>query len=233
MRITVYHLTSSIFITSIKERGLISTDIRQKLPQLCYAMNDIIKVLEQKHRDFGYDWGEPAGFHDNCQRMADRDYKNCSGMDFEYGNVYVTPSKTRISIYNNYEFGSELITYFYRLYRCLFWKFNDKSKEDFDAKYPELVSIIRIKDKKNLILMSQVDTEDLLTDTGNQLDEGEMDLIQFMVEKYDGDVQRSYRMKRTLYPGELEVMTIENKNFLAFGKLSEYIIPDNWNQVVL
>ena len=132
-------------LKSIKEHGLSAIDIRKALPDLSVAMNEIIDTVDRKYSELGIDWGENAGFPGNCKRMANREYKNQSGMDYEYGSVYVTLSQSRILIYYSYEFGSELITYFYRLYRCLFVKLKDNSRDAFDAKYRKLVDVINIE----------------------------------------------------------------------------------------
>lgn len=231
MKLIVYHVTSTIFINSIKEHGLIGIDIRHKLPKLSEAMSEIIDTLDRNYADLGCDWGEAIGFRANCQRMADSKYKNQSGMDYEYGSVYVTSSKSRISIYNSYEFGSELITYFFKLYQCLYQKHRDKSKAEFDSKYPELIKIISIENKGNLVLKAEVDTSDLMTDTGKILNEEDIKSIQFMQKACNGDVQRSYRMSRTLRPDEIEIMTLDEETFKSVGKLSEYKIPSTWTQV--
>ena len=232
MRLTVYHATSSIFMRSIKGRGLVGIDIRKKLPSLSNAMNEMIGRLDQGYSCAGTDWGEPIGIRGNCQRMANTEYKNRSGMDYEYGSVYVTPSMTRIAIYNNNEFGSELLTYFYRLYRCLYQKHEDKAKTEFDAKYPELINVISIENRKNLIFKSDVDTSDLLNDsTGAALEEAEVEYIQFMQKAGNDDVQRSYRMAKVLNPDEIEVLTLEKDNFASFGMLSDFEIPDTWEQI--
>ena len=232
MKMEVYHVTSSIFIKSIKEQGLIGVDIRKKLPNLSVAMTEIIKYLELNYSNYGYDWGEPICFHDNCKRMADINYKNRSNMDYEYGSAYVTPCKRRIKIYYSCEFGSELITYFYKLYKCLFIKFNDEYKSDFDNKYPELVNIINIKEKKNLILKATVDTSDMLTDAGSEIDEKEIDLIKTLEKTEDG-VQRSYRLKRALKPNEIKVFSMDGEEWIFESLLSEYEIPSEWDQVNL
>ncbi len=231
MELVVYHVTSSIFIKSIKDNGLIGVDLRRKLPTLSVAMSEIINILDCKYSDSKYDWGESSGFRDNCKRMADTEYKNGSGQDYEYGNAYVTSSVSRLAIYNSYEFGSELLTYFYRLYRCLYQKYCDESKIIFDAKYPELVRIISVEYKRNLILKAEVDTSDLMHDTGGHLNEKDIDYIQLMKKECNGDVQRSYRMARTLNPNEIEIMTMDGKMLNSLGKLLEYVIPDKWPQV--
>lgn len=232
MKLTVYHTTSSIFLRSIKEHGLMGVDIRQKLPNLSIAMKEMIDRLDHYYSSYGTDWGENPGFRGNCQRMANTEYKNQSGMDYEYGNAYVTPSRIRIAIYNSYEFGSELLTYFFRLYRCLYQKHEDKTKAEFDAKYPELIKIIGIKNKKNLILKAEVDTSDLLNDsTGKRLGEDEIELIQLMQKVCNGDVQLSYRIARTLNPDEIEVLTLDRERITSFGLLSDFEIPDIWEQL--
>lgn len=232
MRLTVYHATSSIFLRFIKEHGLMGIDIRQQFPNLSMAMKEMIDRLDRCYSSYGTDWGENAGFRGSCQRMANTEYKNQSGMDYEYGNAYVTPSRSRIAIYNGNEFGSELLTYFFQLYRCLYQKYEDKEKAKFDAKYPELVKIIGIKNKKNLILKVEADTSDLLNDsTGKRIGEDEIELIQLMQKACNGDVQRSYRMARTLNPDEIEVLTLDGESFTSFGLLSDFEIPDIWEQV--
>ncbi len=45
MRLTIYHTTSSIFLRSIKEHGLVGVDIRQQLPNLSMAMKEMIDRL--------------------------------------------------------------------------------------------------------------------------------------------------------------------------------------------
>lgn len=230
MNMVVYHVTSSIFLNSIKEHGLISIDIRKKLPNLSLAMSEIINYLELNYSNYGYDWGEPICFHDNCKRMANTGFRNRSKMDYEYGNAYVTPCRRRIQIYNTYEFGSELLTYFYRLYRCLFLKFNDKFKNDFDQKYPELVRIIEITNKKNYILKADVDTSDLLTDIGNEIDEKEIEFIKMFENTNDG-IPHSYRLKRTLHPEEIQLMFLDNKKWVSESFLSEYNISEKLIQV--
>lgn len=231
MKIIVYHVTSSIFISSIKEHGLSAIDIRKALPDLSVAMNEIIDTLDRKYSELGIDWGENAGFSGNCKRMANREYKNQSGMDYEYGSVYVTPSQSRILIYYSYEFGSELITYFYRLYRCLFVKLKDNSRDAFEAKYRKLADVINIENKVNLILKAEVDTDDMLSDVGKPLDKNDIEYIEFMREMCKGDIQRSYRMTRTLKPDEMEVLILEENKFKSLGNLSELEIPEEWVQI--
>ena len=99
-----------------------------------------------------------------------------------------------------------LLISFFPLYRCLYQKHEDKAKAEFDAKHPELVKIIGIKNKKNLILKAEADTSDLLNDSiVKRLGEDEIELIKLMQKACNGDVQRSYRMARTLNPDEIEV----------------------------
>lgn len=232
MKLTVYHATSSIFLDSIKKHGLISVDIRRELTNLSIAMKEIIERLDRSYSSSGTDWGEPIGFRGNCQRMADTGYTNKSGMDYEYGSIYVTPSMIRISSYNTYEFGSELLTYFFRLYRCLYQKYGDESKAEFDSKYPDLIKIISIKNKKNLILKAEVDTSDLLNDsTGKSLDEKEIEFIRYMQRICNGEVQRSYRMARVIKPEEIEVLTLNGEDFSTMGRLSDFEIPIDWDQI--
>lgn len=75
-----------------------SVDIRKKFSNLSSAMNEMIDRLDREYLSAGTDWGEPIGFRGNCQRMANTEYKNRFGVDYEYGSVYVTPSMTRIAI---------------------------------------------------------------------------------------------------------------------------------------
>lgn len=98
MKLNVYHITSSIFIKSIKENGLMGIDLRRKLPELCPAMNEMIETLDAKYSDHGYNWGEADDFRKNCRRMADLSFENSSWMDFEYGNLYATTAFDRIEI---------------------------------------------------------------------------------------------------------------------------------------
>ena len=231
MKLTVYHVTSTIFLSSIRNNGLINIDLRRVFPEFCKAMTEMISLLDCKYGASEIAWGEPIGFRGNCQRMANINYKNQSKMDYEYGSVYVTSSKTKLAIYNTYEFGSELLTYFFRLYRCLYQKHKDETKNQFDSMYPELVNIININNKKNLVLKVEVDTSDLLSDTGSQLKEEDIEFIQFMQKECDGDVQRSFRMARVLRPDEIEILTLDNNVFTSYGKLSEYKIPVDWQQI--
>jgi hypothetical protein len=71
MKLTVYHATSSIFLRSIKERGLISIDIRRRFPDLSTAMKKMINRLDCSYSNSGTDWGEHIGFRGNCQRIGD------------------------------------------------------------------------------------------------------------------------------------------------------------------
>lgn len=129
MRLTIYHTTSSIFLRSIKEHGMMGVDLRQLLQNLSMATKEMIDRLD--YSNYGTDLGENAGFRGNFQRMANTEYKNQSVMDYEYGSAYVTSSRIRIAIYNSYEFGSDLLTYFFRLYCCLYQKHEDKAMDGF------------------------------------------------------------------------------------------------------
>lgn len=240
MKITIYHVTSSLFLKSIKDNGLKAVDLRKQVPNLSVAMNEIMSILDQKHSDLGRDWGEPACFHDNCIKMANIDYKNPANMDFEYGSIYVTAGKVKAAQYNHHEFGSELITYFYKLYKCLFIKFGDEYKSAFDTKYRELVNIISMN-KRNIILKAEIDVSDLLLDTGNELQKKDIEFIKDMQRLDHGDVNKSYRLKRTLLSDEIDLYTLDemdifkcdDSKFVFLGKLSDYDIPDIWPQVNL
>ena len=231
MRINVYHVTSSIFIKSIKENGLMGIDLRRRLPELCPAMNEMIETLDAKYSDHGYDWGEAAGFHDNCRRMADLSFENSSGMDFEYGNLYATTAFDRIERYYGYKYGSELLTYFYKLYHCLYQKHNDGSKAAFDAKYSKLVRILQIENKQNLILKFEIDIADLLTDTGHPIDDAMKKLM--LSDYFKGFYPASYRVTRHIMPDEIEVLTLAEDDFISHGKLSEFVVPEEWEQISL
>ena len=234
MRINVYHVTSSIFIKSIKENGLMGIDLRRRLPELCPAMNEMIETLDAKYSDHGYDWGEAAGFRDNCRRMADISFENGSGMDFEYGNLYATTAIDRIEIYYGYKYGSELLTYFYKLYHCLYQKHNDGSKAAFDAKYSKLVCILQIENKQNLILKFEIDIADLLTDTGNPISNDIKETIQkYIFKPFKGFYPMSYRVPRHIMPDEIEVLTLKEDDFISHGKLSEFEVPEEWEQISL
>jgi hypothetical protein len=77
-----------------------------------------------------------------------------------------------------------------------------------------------------------VDTSDLLNDsTGAALEEADVEYIQFMQKACNGDVQRSYRMAKVLNPDEIEVLTLDKDNFASFGMLSDFEIPDTWEQI--
>ena len=114
----------------------------------------------------------------------------------------------------------------------MFLKFKDKYKNQFDAKYPELVRIIEITNKKNLILKSEVDTSDLLTDIGNEIDGKEIEFIKFF-EKTGDEIQHSYRLKRPLRPDEIQVISLDGEEWMNESLLSEYNTPDKWDQVNL
>ena len=232
MRINVYHVTSSIFIKSIKENGLMGIDLRRRLPELCPAMNEMIETLDRKYSDHGYDWGEAGGFRDNCRRMANLSFKNGSGMDFEYGNLYATTAFDKIEIYYGYKYGSELLTHFYKLYHCLYQKHNDGSKASFDAKYSKLVRILQIENKQNLILKFEPDIADLRRDTGDPISNDEKEKIQKHMQKR-GFYPMSYRVPLHIMPDEIEVLTLAEGDFISHGKLSEFVVPEEWEQISL
>ena len=232
MGINVYHVTSSIFIKSIKENGLMGIDLRRRLPELCPAMNEMIETLDRKYPYHGYNGGEAPDFRKNCRRMADLSFENSSGMDFEYGNLYATTDFDRIERYYGYKYGSELLTYFYKLYRCLFLEHNDGSKAAFDAKYSKLVRILQIENKQNLILKFEPDIADLREDTGRPISDDKKKKIQKYMEK-KGFFPMSYRVLLHIMPDEIEVLTLAGDDFISHGKLTEFVVPEEWEQLSL
>jgi hypothetical protein len=159
-KLTLYHGTGSIFLDSIKKHGLGGKNIIEEL-NVINALNSLIQLcsrhVPEEYNDLNK-WNSYGAIANQT---------NSGFMNFQHGNVYLTPSFSRAVGYaTEYELASEAITHTNRLLK-LIQDNNVPISPSFIKKYDGLFALFDKKSNPIIIEVSISNFEELVTESGS------------------------------------------------------------------
>lgn len=196
----LYHSTSSIFETSIKEFGLGGKNIIKE-----YKVIELLKELEAiadntitEVNDWGY-------FKNVISRITNQDKL------FEHGDVYLTPCLWQARNYANNKYGSEAISESYRLINLL-KREKIELPDSIYNKYSLFFNLDKVETTPTIFRINDLDKDFLLsTEDGdsdkvqNYINKIEETIAEYGVENYDPYVQNlNFRVAKPI-PWEIVI----------------------------
>lgn len=199
LTINLYHGTSSIFLPSIQEHGLGGCSIFEK-----YDLRSLFSVLcnELEENSDKSEWWMLNDFL--CKIMIENKVSP-GGMNFRYGETYLTPSiETATRYAESSEYGSEYLSTFVAAFEAV----KDISVDTAERVIPPsspLQELISSPRSPLLISVSNVHKDDLSTESDRDLEE-QLEQI-----KNDHEVlwqQSNFSINRTISFDQLTIETL-------------------------
>lgn len=210
IKIPLYHATSDFFYQKIEKSGMGGDNFIEsnKIRELLADFIDKLKKEFSENKTWLH-------ISYSAERMSQQ-FRN-NGVNFQHGQVYLTPSITCAKDYLQNRFGSEILTYLFKCADILEEKY---SMEYLFEKSPDLFQIKRNPPKKSFILeLTDVDISQV-----EQERKSEYQIIEFIDEMYerfemvrngdiDNQILKGYNL-RLISPLKFEcVKIIEEKNW--------------------